>query len=217
MPTQTFFKKRNFIKALSTLSLMVSILCAFTISAFSQQQTHISQISQDQKFEERAAKPLPEWVIFCEREPEECHYKLSEPKKIQLTREVWNDILAINRLVNQSIIQKTDLEIYNKEDYWTLPYNGEGDCEDFQLLKRHLLVKKGIPARAMRMAVVIDEVGAGHAVLIIMTDRGEFILDNKTSQVKAIEQTPYQYIKRESQNFLGWVSMKKNLIIVASH
>ena len=56
-----------------------------------------------------------------------------------------------------------------------------GDCEDFQLLKRRMLVERGLSRRAMRMTVVIDELGEGHAVLTVRTDRGDYILDNKTS------------------------------------
>ncbi|MFC5086468.1 transglutaminase-like cysteine peptidase [Microvirga arabica] len=35
------------------------------------------------------------------------------------------------------------------------------------------------------MVVVIDEQGAGHAVLMVRTDQGELILDNKRDAVLA--------------------------------
>jgi predicted transglutaminase-like cysteine proteinase len=36
-----------------------------------------------------------------------------------------------------------------------LAEDGFGDCEDYQLLKRHLLAEAGLPRRAMRMTVVV--------------------------------------------------------------
>ena len=70
-----------------------------------------------------------------------------------------------------------------------------------------MLAERGLPRRAMRMTVVIDELGEGHAVLMLRTDRGDFILDNKTSAVLPWDQTGYVFIKRESQESASWVSL----------
>jgi predicted transglutaminase-like cysteine proteinase len=64
-----------------------------------------------------------------------------------------------------------------------LAEHGYGDCEDYQLLKRRKLVEAGYPHRALRMTVVIDEEGAGHAVMMVRTNRGDFILDNKRNAI----------------------------------
>jgi predicted transglutaminase-like cysteine proteinase len=84
---------------------------------------------------------------------------------------------------------------------------GAGDCEDIQLLKRRLLTEFGLPRRAMRMTVVLDEIRAGHAVLMVRTDRGDFILDNKTNAVLPWSDTPYDYHKREGADGLEWVAL----------
>ncbi|MEE8631239.1 MULTISPECIES: transglutaminase-like cysteine peptidase, partial [Methylobacterium] len=101
----------------------------------------------------------------------------------------------------------TDQEHWGVPDRWDLAEDGSGDCEDFQLLKRKLLAQAGLPRRAMRMTVVIDEKGEGHAVLMLRTDRGDFVLDNKTSAVLPWHRTGYTYIKRESQDATAWVSL----------
>jgi len=80
-----------------------------------------------------------------------------------------------------------------------------GDCEDYQLLKRRMLIEAGLPRRALRMTVVIDENGEGHAVLTVRTDRGDVILDNKSDEVLEWFRTNYRYIKRESAETMGWV------------
>ena len=41
----------------------------------------------------------------------------------------------------------------------------------------------------MRMTVAIDDRREGHAVLMVRTDRGDFILDNKTDAVVAWHKT----------------------------
>jgi predicted transglutaminase-like cysteine proteinase len=82
-----------------------------------------------------------------------------------------------------------------------------GDCEDIQLLKRKLLVEAGLPQRALRMIVVIDEEGQGHAVLMARTDRGDFILDNKRNAVLPWRMTGYIFIKREGADGPAWVAL----------
>jgi predicted transglutaminase-like cysteine proteinase len=109
--------------------------------------------------------------------------------------------------VNGRIKPITDKEHWGLVDRWEFPDDGMGDCEDFQLLKRRLLVEKGLPRRALRMTVVIDELGEGHAVLMVRTDRGDYILDNKTSTVLPWDQTGYVFVKRESQDNQTWVSL----------
>jgi predicted transglutaminase-like cysteine proteinase len=154
-----------------------------------------------------SAKPIGAWVRFCEQFTQECGVNAAEPAVIELTPQVWNTILTVNRRVNSRIKPITDKDHWGLLDRWEFPDDGMGDCEDFQLLKRRLLVERGLPRRAMRMTVVIDELGEGHAVLTIRTDRGDYILDNKTSAIMPEDQTGYVFVKRESQEAIGWVSL----------
>jgi predicted transglutaminase-like cysteine proteinase len=57
----------------------------------------------------------------------------------------------------------------------------------------------------MRMTVVIDELGAGHAVLMVRTNRGDYILDNKRPAVLSWQETGYRYVKREGSEGAAWV------------
>jgi len=154
-----------------------------------------------------AARPIAAWVTFCERYAAECAINANEPTRIALTPATWNLITTVNGRVNTRIKPVTDLDHWGSADRWDLAEDGSGDCEDFQLLKRKLLAEAGLPRRAMRMTVVIDEKGEGHAVLTLITDRGDFILDNKTSAVLSWRQTGYTFIKRESQDVQAWVSL----------
>lgn len=154
-----------------------------------------------------SARPVAAWVRFCDRFPGECVVDTGEPAVVALTPAVWQTIVSVNRKVNTEIRPLTDQQHWGVVDSWDFPTDGFGDCEDYQLLKRKLLVERGLPRRALRMTVVIDELGEGHAVLTVRTDRGDFVLDNKLSQVLPWDQTGYVYVKREGHDSLAWVSL----------
>jgi predicted transglutaminase-like cysteine proteinase len=44
-------------------------------------------------------------------------------------------------------------------------------------------------------------------VLTLITDRGDMVLDNKTSAIVPWHKTGYVFIKRESQDATAWVSL----------
>jgi predicted transglutaminase-like cysteine proteinase len=101
----------------------------------------------------------------------------------------------------------TDSEIYGVNELWTIP-SDRGDCEDFALLKRRLLMERGWPASSLLMTVVRDEKNEGHAILTARTTQGDFVLDNKNEEVRLWTQTPYHYVMRQSYiNPRVWVSL----------
>jgi predicted transglutaminase-like cysteine proteinase len=154
---------------------------------------------------EGKAGPTPAWIKFCEQQPQECAVDLSEPDMIALDQQIWDTIIQINEKVNGTILSVADQDHWGVVDRWDYPDDGLGDCEDIQLLKRKLMVEAGLPRRALRMTVAIDEEGAGHAVLMVRTDFGDFILDNKKDAVLPWQETGYGYIKREGSDSLEWV------------
>ena len=84
-------------------------------------------------------------------------------------------------------------------DLWDYPDDGKGDCEDFSLLKRKQLINAGVAIENLSLAVVRDTTDNGHAVLLVRTDRGEFVLDNQTNEIKPWNQTNYRFIKQQSR------------------
>jgi predicted transglutaminase-like cysteine proteinase len=164
----------------------------------------------DPSFEARSAgpaRPVLAWVKLCERLPAECEVDTAEPAVVTLTAKTWQTIGSVNRRVNTTVRPLTDADHWGVPDSWDFPADGAGDCEDYQLQKRKLLVEAGLPRRAMRMTVVIDEKREGHAVMMVRTNRGDFILDNKTNAVLPWHETGYVYVKRESQDGSAWVSL----------
>jgi predicted transglutaminase-like cysteine proteinase len=153
-------------------------------------------------------RPIAGWTEFCARTPQECVIDTAEPATIPLTVATWRTLQSVNRRVNARIRPITDQAHWGVVDRWDFPDDGSGDCEDYQLLKRRMLVERGLPRRALLMTVVIDETNEGHAVLTVRTDRGDFILDNKTDAIRPWRRTGYSFIKRAGQDGPAWVSLE---------
>lgn len=137
------------------------------------------------------------YVRFCSAFPSECQRGPMEEGRIAGTSERFAELDQVNRQVNAAVKPATDVETYGEVERWTLP--GErGDCEDYALLKRHLLMRKGWPASALLMTVVRDEKGEGHAILTARTSKGDYVLDNKNDEMKLWSATPYAFVMRQS-------------------
>lgn len=98
----------------------------------------------------------------------------------------------INNTVNTSVTYKTDLEQYNKPEHWCLP-SDFGDCEDYALLKRKVLLEQGWPNDKLGLCVCYTQLGEGHCVLWVETDKGSFILDNNYAFPVKPSELPYKW------------------------
>lgn len=105
---------------------------------------------------------------------------------------------SVNRRVNRSISQLTDAENYGVADYWTLPVNGRGDCEDFVLLKYRLLFEAGVSGQDLAVAIVLDRNGDNHAVLVLRHASGDLVLDNLRAEILPWSETGYRFLAMQS-------------------
>jgi predicted transglutaminase-like cysteine proteinase len=154
------------------------------------------------------ARPPIGWVEFCVEYKSECSTKPSAPRDVVLTSKAWDDLVKVNSWANDNIQPVTDLEHWGVVERWNYPDDGKGDCEDYVLLKRRMLMQAGWPREALLITVVRDKHGDGHAVLTVKTNRGEFILDNQETEVLAWNKTGYRFVKRQSQaDPNAWVSL----------
>ena len=104
----------------------------------------------------------------------------------------------INRRVNLVVSQLSDTENYGVTDYWTLPANGSGDCEDFVLKKYKLLLDAGVASRDLSIAVVLDRQGGHHAVLVLRHSSGDLVLDSLSSRIRPWNRIGYTFIAMQS-------------------
>ncbi len=140
------------------------------------------------------------WVDFCSRYEGECASEMSAPLDIDLTADAAHEIARVNVWVNSAVEPVSDMDHWGVIDRWDIPTDGKGDCEDYALYKRDLLMAEGFPRQALLMTVVKDEHGDGHAVLTIKTNRGEFVLDNLHDEIMGWNKTGYRFVKRQSQS-----------------
>lgn len=148
------------------------------------------------------------WVEFCIEYKSECASKPSEARDVVLSPKAWTDLVQVNNWVNANIKPLTDQDHWGVVERWNYPDDGYGDCEDYVLLKRKMLIRAGWPREALLITVVRDKNGEGHAVLTVKTDRGEFILDNQEAKVLPWNQTGLRFVKRQSQSDQNvWVAL----------
>lgn len=167
------------------------------------------------------AEPPIGYSEFCLRMPGSCTHRGDKAAAaVSMTTEKWLELRDINKYVNSHIKPMSDMDQYHVIEYWTYPDTGKGDCEDYVLLKQKKLAERGWPRNDLLITVVRDENGEGHAVLTVHTTNGDYILDNKHSNIELWERTPYTYIKRQSSVDLArWESlipMKNSPTVAAS-
>ena len=150
----------------------------------------------------------PGYVSFCLRFANECHFDPNGPTSVKLTSALWQTIQHANNAVNRAVNPAEDLPHHGRAEYWTLPVDAAGDCEDYALAKRHDLIEAGLPASALRIAIVTIPDGQRHAVLTIATDRGDFVLDNLSRAILPWNDTNYRWLERQDPRVhMGWVSL----------
>ncbi|MFY0615596.1 MAG: transglutaminase-like cysteine peptidase [Hyphomicrobiaceae bacterium] len=176
------------------ISLSIAVLATSSLAIAQQEQPRKTSFM---RVHGQALPPFG-FVHFCRRHRSDCEQGDSVAfTRFNATAARLRELDIVNREINARIQPVTDLELYGREEYWTYPTN-RGDCEDYVVLKRRILISRGWPPSALLITVVRDELGDGHAVLTARTEQGDFVLDNKNDLVKLWGQTPYQYLMRQS-------------------
>src|SRR5262249_7441337 len=93
-----------------------------------------------------------------------------------------SNLEGVNCAVNRWVKYQPD----NSGDVWNRPTVTVrcqvGDCEDFAILKRSILLNLGFSSS--KMALVIGSIfGQDHAFLVVNTDEGFRVLDNRFDEV----------------------------------
>ena len=148
------------------------------------------------------------WTEFCSEYAPECETRPLDARDVVLSAKAWKDLTRINKWVNDTVRPITDLEHWGVVERWNYPDDGYGDCEDYVLLKRRMLMQSGWPRQALLITVVRDKRGDGHAVLTVKTDKGEYVLDNQIDEIRLWSDTGYRFVKRQSQADPNvWISL----------
>lgn len=99
----------------------------------------------------------------------------------------------VNRVVNEATRYASDQSVYGRSEYWTVA-DGRGDCEDYALAKRAMLLAEGADPRHLRLATAWTDRREYHLVLVVTTDRGDLVLDARHPEP----------MPRQALEFLGY-------------
>jgi predicted transglutaminase-like cysteine proteinase len=156
----------------------------------------------------REARAPSGYVAFCRRNPQDCAAHPGQADRITLTGDVWAKLKDVNAVVNAAIRPEDDQAHYGVADFWTVPVDGAGDCEDYVLAKRKMLVLLGLPEAALRITVVLDHGTVRHAVLTVATDRGDYVLDSLKDDILGVDKAGYVWVERQDRaSPTGWVAL----------
>ncbi|MCB2129397.1 MAG: transglutaminase-like cysteine peptidase [Rhodobacteraceae bacterium] len=179
--------------ALIGLWLAVSVLPATPVHAGSSGNANATESSAFLPVG-KATVPPPGFDGVCDRYAWACGRKAG-------VLAVGIDMLAlaarINRAVNETVHQLSDYAQYGRNEYWELPTQRGGDCEDLALLKKFRLISAGVPADRLLMATVLDRQQRPHAVLVVRSQDGDFVLDSAGDRILNWRDTGYSFLRMQ--------------------
>ena len=144
----------------------------------------------------------PAHESFCVWHPDQCE-KIGTIKPAKLSVEKLIELDDINRVVNEMIKGRHEPK---GADIWRFPTNGYGDCEDYAILKRAMLLNNGWASSQLLMGIVYSRNEGWHAILIVRTDKGDYVLDNLRNDVHLVDESWHVFHYRQSfANPMAWV------------
>ena len=135
--------------------------------------------------------------IFCMKQPNHC--RGGGVSQLQMTASLMRTLSRTNAKVNRSIRPRLD----KNGDVWSINVKA-GDCEDYVLSKRSKLIALGIAASSLRIATAYTRQGIGHAVLVVRTNEGDYVLDNRRRAIKKWHQTGLRGVSLSGANLRNW-------------
>lgn len=128
-----------------------------------------------------------EQLEHCRQAADECGTAASRFLRIVRAANGLSDrerIARVNVAVNDAVRYVSDIVQHGVADRWSSPLAtlaaGQGDCEDYAILKYAALRETGFAESDLRLLLVRDRaVGQDHAVLAVRLDARWLVLDNR--------------------------------------
>ena len=148
------------------------------------------------------AKTPPGAENLCRNHPWAC--SSAAKGRIAAATDILENARAVNREVNSRIRQRSDRSQYGVEEKWSLPVSA-GDCEDLALLKKKMLIERGVAPGKLRLAQVMKRGVPSHVVLLVeVAADQEYVLDSLSGSVQSRASSSYVFLKE--QNGARWES-----------
>jgi len=136
------------------------------------------------------------YTQFCLRYPVECRTrKIFRGGPIRLSADRRVELARVNASVNERITPEPNLRGLAGEAWLIGP--DRGDCNDYAVTKRHELLARGWPARALLLSEVVTTWGEHHLVLVVRTAEGDLVLDNLTGRIRPWLRAPYRWVRMQ--------------------
>jgi predicted transglutaminase-like cysteine proteinase len=147
---------------------------------------------------DKPALPPLAHTRFCLRYPAECEIRnlTVGTDELRLTPARWAELTSINSIINRSIVPGRTTHDALTQSWLLAPKSG--GCNDYAVTKRHELLKRGWPSRALLLAEVITFWGEHHLVLVIRTDAGDLVADNLHSGIRSWSMPHYHWVRLQS-------------------
>src|SRR5262249_42215483 len=157
------------------------------------------------------AIPPAGFLGFCAKHLPECLGGPRDVSAIQLTSATRQALEAVQTRINAAITPRVD-----PAHVWDYSTDGTGDCNKYALTKRRELIAQGFSREALLLATAKTERGEGHLVLVVRTDQGDLVLDNRVAHVVDWSVLPYHWISIQSPlSPVRWVSILSQPIATA--
>jgi predicted transglutaminase-like cysteine proteinase len=141
--------------------------------------------------------PPMAFIRFCIRYSDDCKASgpLFRPKPVSLTAARRAELAQVNREVNRAIRPQANVNGVMAEEWLVSPR--EGDCNDYAVTKRHELLQRGWPSRALLLAEVVVASGEHHLILVVRTREDDLVLDNLNWNVRPVAQIQYEWVRAQ--------------------
>jgi predicted transglutaminase-like cysteine proteinase len=199
------------------VAIMVAAAIAVVFSWF--QPAHAGQVGmpiglqsaiQHIKLETPTLPPMA-YTQFCLRYQNECRARpMFRGGPVPLTEERWADLKEVNLMVNREIMPERN-ELGLAGEQWLINPN-RGDCNDYAVSKRHELLARGWPARALLLSEVVVNSGEHHLILVVRTKSGDLVLDNVTQLVKPWSRVPYHWVRMQMPDSKLWATISSDRV-----
>ena len=183
----------KFAAAMAGLTIAATMFSAGGAAAYSN-----VKVSTFELVTQTAAVTPLSMQYFCAQHRSEC--AASGRGQVTMSPNLMAVLKQINGHVNRAIRPQRDTA-----DVWELNPTS-GDCEDYVLSKRSALIRQGVSAGALRIAYTHTRRGEPHAVLVVRTSEGDFVLDNLTNSVKTLRASGYNIRSMSSSDPTRWTA-----------
>jgi predicted transglutaminase-like cysteine proteinase len=185
-------------RRLAILALIACVVGTFsnrTAQAFTLGYTRgVNQAVERIRFDSAVLAPFAH-ARHCAQYPDECRIRRMAFRggKLALTEKRWAELTGANTQVNRAIRPERNLLGVAGEEWLIAPK--AGDCNDYAVTKRHELLARGWPSRALLLAEVIVPSGEHHLVVVVRVKDGDFVIDNLNANIRPWNKTQYRWVR----------------------